>query len=1217
MDHFPAAPHVLPATHSTARHDGRRGARRTGRILAAALAALVIGTSLGAAAPAGATAARWATYCAQHPHTTSGHCVLQAPGALTASAVTVSGATLAWPRVKGGKSYEVFADGAALASTTTTSMVDTSRGAGTTTAYAVATRNAAGLSAPGTAVRVTTLPGAPSGLVATAGDGWIALAWTAVPGATGYTVQSSGSTLATTTAPSTVLGGLVDGTTYTLQVVATDASGNSAPSSTVLAAPVLPLPAAPTALAASAVTASGATLTWNPVAGATGYQVSADGTALGTTTGTTYTDATSPSGSTVTYAVAAVDPSGAGPAVAVSVVTLPAAPGTVRASAVTASGATLTWDPVAGATSYAVTANGSPLAVVTAPTYTDESAVSGTAVAYSVAAIDDSGSGAPSTPTTVVTLPDAPTGLGVSAVTVFGATVTWLPVRGATGYVVFVDGTPAATLTQPGYIDTTSSPGTEVDYSVAATDSSGSGLAADPVAVVTLPSAPTGLTASSVTASGAALTWNPVPGATGYQVSVGATVLATTTSPAFTDTSAGSGSTVTYTVAASDASGSGPATTVAVVTLPAAPGPVRAAAVTCHGATLSWDPVAGATSYLVASGGNWLATVTGTTYTDAASSSGAAVTYVVTAADASGPGAASAPVGVTTLPDAPSGLAASAVTGSGATLTWNPVPGATSYALYGAATPVLTTTGTTVTDAGEAPGATLEYRVTAWDAAGESVASAPVQVVLVPATPTALVAYPADGALHVSWAPVSGATGYRVSVAGGATTVVTTTSTTVGGLTDGTAYGVTVAANDAAGTSAPSAPATGTPTAATMPSTSFGLLDMEGVDTHSSYGTTPYANVAQTERLLGQLGVRHIRDSLAYGAYGPQPGQLAFYNAVHAQGIGVELILSPNGSTADLSGRLGTVASSLSTAVDAIEAPNELNGSGQTDWAAQDIAYQQALYAGVKASPVLKSTKVLGPSLVNSQALLNGDQGYLALGDLSSVLDLGNIHVYPGGRTPTWNMDTSLAAERSVSGTKTVWVSEAGYHDAVDAAGNCSVSDAAAATYLPRLLLEWHQRGAGRVDLYELYDEQADPGQTNYQDHFGLVGVDGTPKAQFTALANFNSLLNDTSASFPLTPLTYQVASGSTKVSSMLLEKSTGQYVLFLWQDASVSNTATTPPTPVVVPPTPVTVTLGAPVASITQYRPSLSAAAQASAAHTATFTVGLQGDATALVIQP
>jgi hypothetical protein len=396
------------------------------------------------------------------------------------------------------------------------------------------------------------------------------------------------------------------------------------------------------------------------------------------------------------------------------------------------------------------------------------------------------------------------------------------------------------------------------------------------------------------------------------------------------------------------------------------------------------------------------------------------------------------------------------------------------------------------------------------------------------------------------------------------------------------------------------------------------LVNMEGVNIHSSYGGTPYANFAQTESLLVQLGVEHVRDPLAYNPAFARTDQYNFYNALKANGIGVDLIVSPNTDPSDLAGRLNTVATYFPNAVDALEAPNEANMiPGDAAWAAQDVAYVKAMNALAKGNPVLRNTTVLGPSLANFLALRNNYQGFLSLGNLSGSLDAGNVHLYPGGRTPTWNMDVTKTGESLVAPNRPLWVTEAGYHDAVSVPGNFSASDTTIATYLPRLFLEWFQRGATRVNLYQLYDQISDPGNSNYQAHFGLVDNAGNPKPQYYAVQNMNKLLADTGGAFTPGTLTYSISSGSTKVSSMLLEKSDGQFQLFLWQDASVSDTTTSTPTATPVPATPVTVTLETPVRSITEYRPSVSGAPQASQSNTSTFTVNLQGDATALTIQP
>ena len=820
----------------------------TRRGLVAIVTALTVGSVLALAGAAPLVPASAGAATAQAPvctaHAAAKGCVPATPTGLAATRVSATGATLTWSPVPGATGYNLFVGGTMVKGTAAPPMTDTSRAPGSTVDYTVSAHDAAGRSTQTAPLTVTTLPATPRGLVATAGDGQVTLGWSAAAGASGYTVLSGGTPVTTTTATSVVVGGLDDGTTYTLSVEATDSSGPSAPAAAVAATPMPPLPGAPADVTASTITAAGATLGWDPVSRATDYVVTVGDVVLGTTTGTTWTDTSAAPGTTVPYSVAAVDASGAGTATTVDVETLPAAPSGPTASDPTASGATVTWQPVAGATGYVVAADGTTLGTTTATTWTDTTAASGSAVVYTVTASDTSGPGAPSTPVTVTTLPAAPTGVTPSAVTASGATVSWDGVPGATGYLVYVQDIVIATTSATTWTDTTAAAGTTVPYSVAATDASGSGAPSTPVTVTTLPAAPAGLAASAVTASGATLTWQPTTGATAYVVSAGGTTLGTTTSTGWTDSTAPSGSPVDYTVAATDASGSGaPSTPVTVTTLPAAPVGLAASAVTASGATLTWQPTTGATAYVVSAGGTTLGTTTSTgwtdstapsgsavdytvaatdasgsgaaaaadvvtlpaapteptasavtasgatltwaavpgatgylvyaqdilvagttapTYADASSPSGSAVSYVVVATDASGAGQPSTAVAVTTLPAAPDGLSASAVGATGATLTWSPVAGATGYTASVDGTPFEATSRTAATDTGEAPGATLQYTVTAQDATGGSVPSAPVQVVLAPAAPVGVAAYPAAGALSVRWPAVPGATSYAV-----------------------------------------------------------------------------------------------------------------------------------------------------------------------------------------------------------------------------------------------------------------------------------------------------------------------------------------------------------------------------------------------------------------------------------------------------------------------
>ncbi len=109
-------------------------------------------------------------------------------------------------------------------------------------------------------------PPAPTGLAATAGNGSVALSWTASTGATGYSIYrgttsgGEGSTpVATTTSASYTDTGLTNGTTYYYTVAATSSAGTSAQSSEVAATPTT-TPPPPSSLQISA--GGPATGTW-------------------------------------------------------------------------------------------------------------------------------------------------------------------------------------------------------------------------------------------------------------------------------------------------------------------------------------------------------------------------------------------------------------------------------------------------------------------------------------------------------------------------------------------------------------------------------------------------------------------------------------------------------------------------------------------------------------------------------------------------------------------------------------------------------------------------------------------------------------------------------------------------------------------------------------------------------------------------------------------
>jgi endoglucanase len=176
------------------------------------------------------------------------------------------------------------------------------------------------------------LPGAPGGVTASGGTAQVTLGWNAVSGATGYAVERASAAagpftrIATTATPGYVNGGLAADTLYHYRVIASNASGDGAPSTVVSARTAPGAPTAPAAPVASAAAASGrVTLSWGAASGAASYSVQRGAAAAGpfaalasNLTGTSYTDSTVVNGSTYFYRVLAVNAAGSTPSNTVS-----------------------------------------------------------------------------------------------------------------------------------------------------------------------------------------------------------------------------------------------------------------------------------------------------------------------------------------------------------------------------------------------------------------------------------------------------------------------------------------------------------------------------------------------------------------------------------------------------------------------------------------------------------------------------------------------------------------------------------------------------------------------------------------------------------------------------------------------------------------------------------------------------------------------------------
>lgn len=358
------------------------------------------------------------------------------------------------------------------------------------------------------------------------------------------------------------------------------------------------------------------------------------------------------------------------------------------------------------------------------------------------------------------------------------------------------------------------------------------------------------------------------------------------------------------------------------------------------------------------------------------------------------------------------------------------------------------------------------------------------------------------------------------------------------------------------------------------------FVESIGVDTHTSYSDTPYGeDFATVKQRLAELGVRHIREDLLP----KRPDQYEHFDELAAIGIRSTLILGdPSNGDTGLEELVSIVKNDLGGSVEAVEGPNEFDSRGGPEWASQLRDYQQRLYAAVKSDPSLATLPVIGPSVVQKR---NEE----TLGDISGSLDYGNVHSYPDAAAPESNVASYLERASLNAGSKPTIATETGYHTAVATGDEHQpVSEAAMATYMPRLFLEYFRSGIARTYCYELLDESPDPGHTDSEANFGLLHNDLSPKPAFTALANLIAILRDPGPAFSPAPVDYTLGGNQDGLRQVLLQKRDGSFYLALWRAESVWDPASR--TDLHPAPAPVSLELERTVKSAQTYMPNASA---------------------------
>ncbi|MDR1786901.1 MAG: fibronectin type III domain-containing protein [Treponema sp.] len=708
---------------------------------------------------------------------------LQPPTGLTASAASATAINLSWTAASGATRYYIYraasADGnyTEIANTAATSYSNTGLQGGDTWYYKVRSYYNGAYSNYSAAASAATPVSAPAGLAATAlSSSEIRLAWNAVTtGAQYYYIYSAPASggpwteVAYITGTSYTHSGLQSGTTYYYKLQAFRNGVYSADSAVVSS---ITLPEAPVI---SSVTAGGAgelVVTWGVVTGATGYDLYY-GTANSTGSATKKAGVTSPctltgfaNGTTYYVWLKAKNASGeSGFSAGVSGTTILPAPTGVTATAQSTSSIQVSWSAVTGANSYDVyyhTANNNSAATkvsnVTSP-YTISSLSSGTIYYVWVKAKNASGeSGFSSTANTVTQIP-APTGVSATDATVNSITVSWSAVTEATGYDLYYSTTTTPSgANKPGvespYTLTGLSAGTTYHLWLKAKNAAGAESALSNMAsALTIPAAPTGVTAAALSTTSIQVSWTEATGASGYDVyyhtadnSSAATKVSGATSP-HTQSGLASGTRYYVWVKAKNSSGESAfsAGANAVTQLPAPTG-VNATAATASSITLSWDSVTNATSYdlyysstTTAPSSAGKTSVASTSDTLTGLSAGTTYYIWVKAKNAVATSGLSAYTSRITVPAAPTGVQAAAQSSSSIQVSWSAVTGAASYTVYrsdsaGGTYSAIASgiSAVSYTDSGLPVETTRYYKVSASNASGTSGLSAVVSVKTLP-----------------------------------------------------------------------------------------------------------------------------------------------------------------------------------------------------------------------------------------------------------------------------------------------------------------------------------------------------------------------------------------------------------------------------------------------------------------------------------------------------
>ena len=725
---------------------------------------------------------------------------------------TGSAITITWNTVENASSYDVSIDGAIISGINADSYTFDELRPGENHVFKVRARNPQNTSewSQGqTKAALPVIPAVPSNINTMPLRNSVTVSWDTVPYAEGYEIEADGAVIDNGLSLAYAASGFEANTSHTYRIRAKNAVGTG-DWSTLITVFTLPVPPDTPQNVSVYTSANGITVSWAPAAGATGYEVEADGMVLDNGERLTFEHSSLSPETQHTYRVRARNNGGVGdfsmPVTVLTLPSLPAAPINI-AMEPGETWVALSWASVAGAYGYDIEADGVIVNNGISTTYTDGGLVPGTRHIYRIRARNSSGNGPWSSPESITV--DIGTPQSIETIPdIDRITVMWDEINGAAGYDIEADGIIKDNGNATVYTAGNLMPDTLHTYRIRAKSANVTGEWSNEAIERTRPrplDAPEIISADT-TQGAISITWESVADADGYDIEADGELLDNASGTSYVHTGLAPQSLHTYRVRAKNENGAGSfGMTRTVMTRPESPDIPANISITAepNRIILTWDAVENATSYDISADEVIIGNVTDTIYADTALTPGTPHVYKIRAQNSGEPGEWTAAINKSTVLPVPANII-SHTSSTAITISWDAVSGASAYDIEFDGSVIQNGASTSYVRNGLAPLSQHYYRVRAknTNVAGEySTLSTVSTLPNPPGVPGGIAQTKTNTAVTITWSPVNGATGYDVEADGRVVDVKNKTTFAAGGLTPNSQHTYRVRAKNAGGAS--------------------------------------------------------------------------------------------------------------------------------------------------------------------------------------------------------------------------------------------------------------------------------------------------------------------------------------------------------------------------------------------------------------------------------